>query len=274
MSSLPPMNPLQGSAADLRAPLPEPLCRPAEQLPAGPVLLFAPHPDDDLLGAGCTAAIHAERGDSVVVVVAYDGALGRAPDDPRDVADFVAQREAEAVAGGRHLGLTDYRFLRYPEGHVPGPQEFLAGAQGLAQMIDELRPGVVYAPWIGEHQLDHHVLARVVRAGLELAEHEPQAWGYEIWTPQIPTRMVDVSSRIADMAAGLEEHKSQLEHTDLIHHVVGMKAHRALYLKTCVEGCKDQQERQRREPTHGESLSPLGPCHPDDLALLGRGGAA
>src|SRR5262245_30184806 len=47
--------------------------------PAGPVLVVAPHPDDETIGCGATLALHARRGDTVHVVVVTDGELG----DPR-----------------------------------------------------------------------------------------------------------------------------------------------------------------------------------------------
>ena len=52
-----------------RAPTPETVQRPRR----GRVLLLAPHPDDDILGAGGTCALHVEQGDPVHVLVAYSG---------------------------------------------------------------------------------------------------------------------------------------------------------------------------------------------------------
>ncbi len=81
-----------GDARDAagRAPLPEAVEAPEP----GPVVLFAPHPDDDLIGPGGTVALHRRQGDAVQVVVAYDGYLGNQlhPDLPKD--EFIALREA------------------------------------------------------------------------------------------------------------------------------------------------------------------------------------
>ncbi len=210
-----------------RAPLPEAITAPER----GDVLLFAPHPDDDLIGAGCTAALHAAQGDRVQVVVAYDGAAGVA-DESRGLSreEFVALREHEARAGGAHLGLTEYEFWRFPEGHEPGPAEFEAGVTRCLVTLERVRPRTVYAPWLGEHHVDHHVLGRVVRTALERAGFEGSAWGYEVWSPLVPTRVVDVTYLFERKASGLEEHRSQLAHTDLIHCIRGLNAHRSLYL--------------------------------------------
>ena len=212
-----------------RAPLPEV----PGALPRGPVLLLAPHPDDDLIGAGCTAALHLAQGDPVHVVVAYDGAAGTGADPsfgalPRE--EFVALRQREARAGGAHLGLESYEFWGYPEGHEPGPAEFEHGVGQCLAALEAVRPATVYCPWLGEHHLDHHVLAKVAREALRRAEFGGQAWGYEVWTPLIPTRVVDVSDLFERKVAGLAEHRSQLAHTDLVHCIRGLNAHRSLYL--------------------------------------------
>ncbi|QDU66692.1 PIG-L deacetylase family protein [Engelhardtia mirabilis] len=211
--------------SEQRSPLPEVV----GELRRGPVLLLAPHPDDDLIGPGCTAGLHAAQGDQVHVVVVYDGAAGNAGSDlPRE--EFIALRQREARAGGAHLGLSSYEFWGYPEGHEPGPAEFQAGVERLAAVIADKRPATVYAPWIGEHHVDHHVLAKVTRAALELAGFQGEAWGYEVWSALVPTRVVDITELFERKAAGLREHRSQLAHTDLVHCIRGLNAHRSLYL--------------------------------------------
>ena len=230
-----------GDARDAagRAPLPEALATPE----SGPVLLFAPHPDDDLIGPGGTVALHRRQGDPVQVVVAYDGYLGNQlhPDLSKD--EFIALREGEALRGGAHLGLDQYRFLRFPEGHEPGPSDRESAAGQLAALIHATGPATVYAPWVGEHNVDHHVLATVVRRALELSSFQGQAWGYEVYTPLVPTRVVDISATWELKAKAIAEHNSQTPLTDLVHHVGGLNQHRALYLE--------------KGATHGEAFAPL-----------------
>jgi N-acetylglucosamine malate deacetylase 1 len=218
---------------EARAPLPET----PRALEHGPVLVFAPHADDDIIGCGGSAAIHAAQGDWVKVVVAYDGTAGD-PQRRYSPAELRALRQREARAGGAHLGLSDYEFWDYPEGHEPPPDLERAGAERVAMLVRAFRPRTIYAPWIGEYHLDHHVLAKVVRLGLELARaagdggsgHSCRAWGYEVWTPLVPTRIVDITRWRDAKVRALEEHKSQLEYTDHVHKALGMQAQRSLYL--------------------------------------------
>ena len=237
--------------ASERAPLPD-TAPPAR----GRVLLLAPHPDDDVLGAGGTCALHAAQGDFVQVLVAYDG---RAGDPARrfEGAGYAERRRAEARAGGAHLGFTRYEFLDQPEGHLPTPRELLAGARQLAERVRALAVDTVYAPWVGEHHVDHHVLARAARLALALAGFRGRAWGYEVWTPLVPTWIVDVSAVHARKLAALAEHASQLAYHDIRAKGLGLSAQRAMYLAP--------------EATHGEAFAPLGEPFGSDRELLGAG---
>ena len=238
--------------SDERSPLPETLDRP----PSGRVLILVPHADDDVIGCGGTAALHAAAGDPVRVVVIYDGVEGD-PERRHDPERLAAARRAEARAGGAHLGLSDYEFWSYPEGHEPAPAELVSAALRVADTVRDFAPDLIYAPWVGEHHLDHHVAARVVRLGLARAGFEGQAWGFEVWTPLVPTRIVDITSVYERKVRALEEHRTQLEYTDHVHKALGMHAQRSLYLPA---GSR-----------YGEAFRPLGPPAPADLAALEAG---
>ncbi|MFT6364281.1 MAG: LmbE family N-acetylglucosaminyl deacetylase [Planctomycetota bacterium] len=208
-----------------RAPLPKALAQP----PSGRVLLLAPHADDDILGPGGTLCLHRDAGDPVKVVVLYNGIAG-SPSDRYSAEEICELRQQEALRGGAHLGLDDYEFCGYPEGHFPGPAEFEVAVARVRGIVEAFQPDIVYAPWIGEYHLDHHVAARVTRAALGEAKFQGTAWGYEVWTPLIAQHIVDISAVIERKTAALGEHKSQLEHTDFIHKALGLSAQRSLYL--------------------------------------------
>jgi len=217
MSYSPPKSP--------RAPYPEALMQPH----AGRVLAFVPHADDDVLGLGGTLCLHSEGGDPVKVVVLFDGVLGD-PEHRYEPDELRGLRQEEARAGGKHLGLSDYEFWGYPEGHIPTPDEFEAAADRVAALLHSFAPDTVYAPHVGEFHLDHHIAARVVRAALERSNFTGRALGFEVWTPLVAEEIVDISRVAERKLAALREHKTQLEYNDFIHKALGLGAQRSLYL--------------------------------------------
>ncbi len=216
--------------------------------------MLAPHADDDVLGCGGTLCKHVQAGDPVQVIIVFNGLAGD-PEGRYDGAAYRALRQTEARAGGAHLGLEDYEFWDYPEGHQPGPLEWRAAVSHLTEVVRSFQPDIVYAPWIGEYHLDHHVLARAARLALRAADFRGQAWGYEVWTPLIATRIVDVSDVYDRKVQAMREHASQLEYNDLVHKGLAITAQRAVYLAL--------------DARHGEAFCPLGDATADDLALLG-----
>ena len=75
------------------------------------VLVFAAHPDDEVLGMGGTLAVHTDRGDDVRVVVVTDGSSTQYPGD----SELRARKEAEAVRAAAELGVIDYVHLDLPD---------------------------------------------------------------------------------------------------------------------------------------------------------------
>lgn len=225
-------------SSDHRAPMPQALEAPEP----GPVLVLAPHPDDEVIGCGGTLCLHARQGDRVHVLVAFDSQASD-PDGRYAEEDLVEMRHEEARAAGAQLGVSSYEFWDYPEGHHPEPVVLQIAARRLAERIAEIGPRTVYAPWIGEHNIDHHVLARATRLALEMADFDGDAWGYEVWTPLVPTRIIDITSVWKEKQAAIVKHASQLGYGDLVHRTLGLNAQRSLYLE--------------RRARYGEAFAPL-----------------
>ncbi|HED66190.1 MAG TPA: hypothetical protein ENJ09_11620 [Planctomycetes bacterium] len=209
-----------------RAPLPEVLAAPERAR----VLVFSPHADDDVIGCGGTLALHRDQGDPVRVVVVFDGRRGD-PEGRFDPRAYIERRRAEARAAGALLGVEDYAFWDYPEGHEPGPGEFEAAVGRIADEVRSFRPDVVLAPWIGEHHIDHHTLCRGVREALARVGFTGLALGFEVWTPLVATRIVDVTRVLDRKRAALAEHRSQLEEIEgLADKALALGLQRAMYL--------------------------------------------
>jgi len=215
--------------------------------------VLAPDPDDDVIGIGGSAALHVRQGDPVHVIIVFSGLEGD-PERRWEPEELVALRRAEARAGGAHLGIDSYEFWSYPEGHEPAQYEVLKAAVHLSGRIEALAPDVVYCPWIGEHHLDHHVLARATRLALARIGFTGTAWGYEVWSPLIPTHVLPIDAVWDAKVAALREHATQLAYLDIVHKGLAVNAQRSIYAG---DECR-----------YAEGLAPLGAPESADAALL------
>jgi LmbE family N-acetylglucosaminyl deacetylase len=155
-----------------------PRIAPTELRPAGRVVVVAPHPDDETLGAGGSLAAWAAAGGTDVVVVAVTDGEGSHPGSPTLGPEELAVRRRDERRGAlAALGLGDAAVVRVglPDGGVAGHR----GA--LAEVLDDvLRPGdAVLAPVPGDGHPDHDVVAEV--AGEVAARRGTTLWRYAVW---------------------------------------------------------------------------------------------
>jgi len=114
------------------------------------VLILAAHPDDEILGCGGAAALHADAGDDVVSVIACEGESLR-------YADRAVNMEEQSRQAARILGVADVRFLRFPDQKLD-TLTLTSVITPIEAVVRELRPRVVYCQHGGDVNRDHQLL--------------------------------------------------------------------------------------------------------------------
>jgi LmbE family N-acetylglucosaminyl deacetylase len=138
---------------------------------AGPVLVVAPHSDDETLGCGGTIALLAPSR-AVHVVYATDGRLSPSGPDGKAAPDadaLPAIRRAEAEAAMARLGVAADRlhFLDLPDGQLRAHAAMLEGR--LAELLRTLRPQTVLTPFRHDQHPDHLAVRRATVAAIAAA---------------------------------------------------------------------------------------------------------
>ena len=116
---------------------------------------MAPHPDDETGGAGGAAALHAQAGATVRVVVVTDGGASRAGGLSHE--EMVGRRAEEVRCATGALGLgSEPVLLGFPERQTD--------TASLRETLSELLSGadVIYAPSCVDFHPDHLDVARAV----------------------------------------------------------------------------------------------------------------
>jgi LmbE family N-acetylglucosaminyl deacetylase len=169
--------------------------------PHARVLLLAAHPDDEVIGAGGTAALLCDGRRAVRSLIATDGELLHVPTiEPVDVGEL---RRDDAVRAAGVLGTPTPIFLGLQDGSLPKLLGELTSA--ISAHIDEFRPDAIYAPWLLDAHTDHRALAVALSRAAVPAETE--IWGYEIWASVPANRLVDVTTVWDRKERALDEHR-------------------------------------------------------------------
>ncbi|MCL2336240.1 MAG: PIG-L family deacetylase [Firmicutes bacterium] len=128
------------------------------------VLVFAPHPDDDVLGCGGSIAKHVQAGNMVKVVYLTSGGAGSLEQSSPALA---ARREAEAKAAALVLGVSETIFCRYPDGYLSYDNDTIEQSVAL---IRQHQPHMVYVSHAQEEPRDHRQAFAIVREACRRAK--------------------------------------------------------------------------------------------------------
>jgi LmbE family N-acetylglucosaminyl deacetylase len=158
-------------------------------LPPGPVLVVAPHPDDETLGCGGLIAACVARGDRVHTLFVTDGGASHPNSRAWDRQRLARQREAEATEALHRLGAGDEprTFLGLPDGAMP-PEGSAAredALQSVGAILRDFRPGLVLLPWRRDPHCDHRDSWALVSDALAAAGQTPATLEYAIWLDEL-----------------------------------------------------------------------------------------
>jgi LmbE family N-acetylglucosaminyl deacetylase len=193
------------------------------------VLCVLAHPDDVDFGSAGTVATWTAAGTEVTYCIVTDGDAGGFDDTPRD--RMGPLRQAEQRAAAAEVGVSDVRFLGYPDGRL---ELTLDLRRDISRVIRQVRPQRVVSTsperfWdrIGASHPDHMTVgeatlravypdARNPFAFTELLDDEGlEAWTVsEVWLSASPRadHAVDVTEVVDRKFAALKSHVTQVSH--------------------------------------------------------------
>jgi LmbE family N-acetylglucosaminyl deacetylase len=151
---------------------------------SGPLLVLAPHFDDEILGCGSLLEGVADKG-RIQVVFACDGrgsADLKKPAPAPGAPDVGAVRAAESLAALALLALPPaaVRRLDFPDGSLPRRKAELGAA--LERIVEEVNPRWILAPFRFDRHPDHIALARAALALPAVREGRAQLLEYFVYT--------------------------------------------------------------------------------------------
>ncbi len=181
------------------------------------VLVFAPHPDDEVLGVGGTMKKHSDFGDEVYVCVCTKG---QAPYFNEESASI---KQKHAVKANDILGVKEVLFLNFPSTRLENVSRIELN-NAILDTILKIKPNVVYIPHFGDMQKDHKIIAEAAMVALRpIYEWKvTEIYSYETlseteWnTPHakntfIPNVYVEIEKQLEYKLKAMEEYTSELK---------------------------------------------------------------
>ncbi len=173
-------------------------------LPSGPWLVFAPHPDDESFGMGGSLLLAAKQGVDIYLVFMTDGAQGGI----LNAQELVTVRHNEAEAAGKILHAREIFFWDEADRKLPFNTALV---NKIATLTSEINPQSVFFPSPMELHPDHRTTAQLVWAGLQRADtFHGKAYAYDISVQGQINYLVDISSVVDEKHQLMSVYASQL----------------------------------------------------------------
>ncbi len=190
--------------------------------PSGPLVLVAPHPDDELLAAGATLAAASDAGTEVRVVAVTDGEMSHPHLDDAGRRQLVDRRLAETAAAYTAAGIVaDRHRLSLPDGDTTDHADRLV--EGLLSILEGA--AACLAPWEADGHPDHDTCGRAALKacavlGVPVFSFPVWSWNWDDpGNPAIPfdravrfplSDRLDGAAWMARKRAGLATYTSQI----------------------------------------------------------------
>jgi len=122
-------------------------------------IIFAAHPDDEILGCGGTMAKMAKEGVEVHVVFFADGESSRG--SPNNLIDLIKTRKNNAIKACELVGCSSVDFLGMPDNRLDS-LDLLEIVKKVEHFIELHKPHQVFTHYDDDLNIDHQIVNKAV----------------------------------------------------------------------------------------------------------------
>lgn len=191
----------------------------------GPLLVIAPHPDDESFGCGALIAAHVNRNEPVHILIVTDG--GNSIKLPKKKKEQLIQtRQKETYNAAKQLGLMpdSVTFLNYQDGDAQKNIEAIS--KDIAQHIQLVEPTIISAPFMKDQHADHIAITEATTLALQNIKTKIPVLFYPMWFwptlalhaivsgPRYRIHALDARPYLNQKEAAIRCHKSQIDGVD------------------------------------------------------------
>jgi len=190
------------------------------------ILVLAPHPDDDVFGLGGTLHKFHKNGDRITVIYMCDGSKGT-PEGIRD-SSLIMKRKRETTDAAKIIGIDLPIFWGYKDGTL---QVSKTSLKALCNLFEKMQPDIIFLPSITDDHPDHKATNEIFYYSYFKYPEKPLEFNtmiaqYEIWTPIMPNRIIDISDVVSQKKEAIACHKTQLRSRNYDKAIIALNEYR------------------------------------------------
>lgn len=156
-------------------------CRTIKEIAYSPVLIVAPHPDDETLGCGGAIAMLRSLNCDVRVLVISNGTLSHPNSQKYPAPMLQALRESETLEALTKLGVNpdEVTFCGLQDGSIS--TQYISAIASCSAYLREIAPQIIFLPWRYDPHPDHRATSKLIHTALDNLDLSPRIIEYPIW---------------------------------------------------------------------------------------------
>ena len=125
------------------------------------VLVFAAHPDDEILGVGGTIRRHVLEGDKCFVVILGEGITSRVINDKKKEKNQKEELYKNSYLAKSVLGYEELYLEKFPDNRFD-KMEILDVIKVVEMYIEKIKPNIIYTHYLYDLNIDHRITSEAV----------------------------------------------------------------------------------------------------------------
>ncbi len=181
------------------------------------IVVLAPHPDDEIIGAGGTLIQASKKKCKVEIIYLTSGKKNEKK---------IRENELRKVC-------KDQNFTFYIIGGEANKK--LLGLRKISKILYNSKPDIIFLPFVLDDNIDHKnandMLYQIYNVQhSNFLENKLKIWSYQIYNPLLTNRVIDITSSVRQKEKLIRFYKSQFKSRDWAHYTLGMNAWNSRFL--------------------------------------------
>ncbi len=171
-----------------------------DKLPAGKILVIAPHQDDESIGCGGAVIKHVEAGGTAEIVFC--------------TTDKNYERMTETEQAAKMLGAKLNYFLQFEIRSLYNNIQQLS--ERFNTLFERAKPDAIFLPFMIDNHQDHVAISKAFFKAYKKKKIDCLIYAYSVWTTLIPNVIVDISEQWGKKQKAIECYKTQIVTRDYV----------------------------------------------------------
>ena len=183
------------------------------------IIVIAPHPDDDILGAGGTLLKAKSLGAEVHIIYVTNG-------EPL-VSENIKKETLEVCKNAKFTP----HFLNFEPKKINVHDD--EAIKNISAIINDINPGAIFISFFLDNHVDHRSVNYLMYNCFNTNNfnNNIEIWSYQIYSSILPNVIIDVTDMISKKSKLIDIWESVSKFNDLSHYILGINASNSIYLK-------------------------------------------